>query len=70
MLAADKGDVLFKLLHARQQRCTVFTGLHHLLSGLGRVLTRLDCSLSSLRRLLPKRRMGDAKLVRLNTLLR
>jgi hypothetical protein len=53
----------------RQQQRMVLTGLGHLLLSLGHVFTRLGHGFPSLRRLLPKRRMGNMKLVRFSTLL-
>jgi hypothetical protein len=47
----------------------VLTGLGRLLLSLGRIFTRLGHGFLSLCRLLPKRRMGDAKLVRFGALL-
>jgi hypothetical protein len=69
MLAADKSDVLLKLLHTCQKRRKVLAGFGRLLLSFGRVFTRLGCSIPSLRRLLLKRRVDDVKLICFGALL-
>jgi hypothetical protein len=53
----------------RQQRRKVPAGFGHLLLSFGRVFMRLGSSIPSLRRLLPKRRVDDAKLICFGALL-
>jgi hypothetical protein len=53
----------------RQKRCEVLAGFGSLFLSLCRVFTCLGLGLPGLRRLLPNRRVSDAKLGRLDALL-
>jgi hypothetical protein len=68
-LATDQGDVLLELFHTRQQCREVLTGFGSLLPGPCHVFKCRGLGLSSLRRLLLDRRVGDTKLSRLGALL-